>query len=272
MARIYTTLIATEQLVASLSDRDRSILVDVARLRVLTGDHLTRLHFHDLAPDSRDRTRRRVMAWLVEHRLVATLGRTVGGPRAGSAAHTYALGVAGQHALPLLGAMDAEADRIIGRPRTPWTPGQMFLAHTLAISTLYCMLRERERVGELTLAQFTAEPASWHPDGKGGFIKPDAYVRVQHGDFEDVWWVEVDRATESIPTIKKKLITYLDFARAGGVGPDGIMPRVLITVPHGSRLAAVRDLVARLPSPATELIATVLHDRAVDFMINTLRG
>lgn len=273
MARSYTTPLATEQIVASLSDRDRRILIDLARLRVLTGDHLTRLHFHDLAPGSRDRTRRRVMARLVEHRLVATLGRTVGGPRAGSAAHTYALGVGGQHALPLLGADTGESRyQLPDRPRAPWTPGQMFLAHTLDIAGLYVCLRERERTGQLVLAEYTAEPASWHPDGKGGFIKPDAYLRMQHDDLEDVWWVEVDRATESIPTIKKKLITYLDFARAGGVGPDGIMPRVLITAPHEHRLAALRDLVGRLPTPATELITTVLHDRAVDFMIDTLRG
>lgn len=267
----YTTLAAVERLVDSLSDRDRSILVDVARFRVLTGDHLTRLHFHDLASGSRERTRRRVMARLVEHRLTATLGRTVGGARAGSSGHIFSLGLIGQRALPLLGAAPDAAD-LARRPRAPWTPGTMFLAHALDISGLYVSLREQERADRMRLAHYSAEPMSWHPDLRGGFIKPDAYVRVQHGDLEDVWWVEVDRATESIPTIKKKLITYFDFARAGGVGPDGIMPRVLITVPHDHRLAAVRDLVGRLPSPAIHLIITVRHDRAADFMINTLRG
>lgn len=273
MARTYTTLAVTEQLVTSLSDRDRAILVDLARLRVLTGDHLTRLHFHDLAPGSRERTRRRVMARLGEHHLVTTLGRTVGGARAGSAAHTHALGVVGQHVLPLLGTDAGEGQhQLPARPRTPWTPGRMFLAHTLAISGLFTTLRERERAGELTLAQFTAEPSSWHPDCDGGFIKPDAYTRVQRGDLEDCWWIEVDRATESIPTIKKKLLAYIDFARTGGVGPDGIMPRILVTVPHDHRLAAIRDLVGHLPPLAAELIIPTLHDRAATLMIDILRA
>jgi len=112
---------------------------------------------------------------------VATLDRrAIGGARAGSAAHIYSLGIAGQRALPLLGA-DVYADQLSGRPRTPWTPGGMFLAHTLAVAQLYVLLRERERAHELTLAHFTAEPAAWHPDGKRRVIKPDAYVCIQRG-------------------------------------------------------------------------------------------
>lgn len=271
MPRTHITLAVAEQLVTLLSDRDRAILIDLARLRVLTGDHLTRLHFHDLAPDSRDRSRRRVLGRLVNLHLVATLERRVGGASSGSAGHIYSLGVAGQHVLPLLGA-DVDGEWLASRPRTPWTPGQLFLAHTLAISDLYVSLQERARVGQLTLAQYTAEPMSWQPALRGGLIKPDAYVRVQYRDLEDIWWAEIDRATESLPTIKKKLLTYLDFARAGGVGPDGIMPRILITVPHDRRLVAIRDLVGRLPSPAAELVVAVRHDHAADFVINTLRS
>jgi hypothetical protein len=263
---------ALEQVVAALSDRDRAILLDLARVRVLSGDYLSRLHFHDQAPGSRERARRRVLARLVELRLAATLERrAIGGVRAGSAAHIYSLGIAGQRALPLLDA-DMYADQLSGRPRTPWTPGSMFLAHTLGVAQLYVLLREYERAHELTLAHFTAEPASWHPDATGGVIKPDAYVRIQRGDVEDAWWVEVDRATESIPTLTRKLLAYVEFARRGQLGPDGVTPRVLVTVPHDHRLAAVHDLVSRLPAPATELILPTLHDQAVPTMIDILRG
>jgi len=68
MANDHSQPAAVEQLVASLSDRDRAILLDLARVRVLSGDHLSRLHFHDQAPGSRERARRRVLARLVEHR------------------------------------------------------------------------------------------------------------------------------------------------------------------------------------------------------------
>src|SRR5258707_10478743 len=131
-------------------------------MRVLTGDQLTRLHFWNLALDSRDRTRRRVLARLVTHSLAATLDRRIGGARSGSAGTVYALDVAGQRALPLLGADVAMCGPT--RARAPWTPGLPFLGHSLAISGLYSALREHERTRDLALVQFTTEPNSWHPD------------------------------------------------------------------------------------------------------------
>lgn len=70
---------------------------------------------------------------------------------------------------------------------------------------------------------------------------------------------------------RRKLVAYLDFARSGHVGPDGITPRVLLTVPDGRRLAAVRDLVETLPEPAGSMIGTVGYDQAVATMIDALR-
>jgi hypothetical protein len=238
-----------ERLIVQLSARDRAILLDLARVRVLTGDQLTRLHFSDLSVVTRDRMRRRVLARLVDHCLAATLDRTIGGSRAGSSGLIYTLGVAGQRALPLLGAQTAVHGPT--RARSPWTPSTLFLGHTVAISDLYVALREWERAHVLTLARFAAEPASWHPNSLGGYLKPDAYAVLQTSDVEDCWWCEVDQATESLPTLKRKLLSYVDFARAGQVGPERIMPRVLLTVPHDHRLAGVRTIIESLPDPGT---------------------
>lgn len=60
--------------------------------------------------------------------------------------------------------------------------------------------------------------------------------------------------TESLPTIRRKLRTYLDFLARGGHGPRGVMPRVLVAVPDHNRTAAVRAEVAGLPPPATDLV------------------
>lgn len=258
--------------VDSLGERDTAILRDLARVRVLTGSQLTRLHFSELTPTNRERARRRVLARLIEHRLVATLeGRTIGGTRAGSSGLIYSLGTAGQRALPLLGA-DTYSGAPAGRVRTPWTPGSLFLAHSLAIAELYVVLRECARADKLTLAHFVVETAAWHPDGHGGVIKPDAYVRIHRSEVEDCWWIEVDRATESIPTLRRKLLAYAAFARSGQVGPDEITPRVLVTVPHDHRLTAVRTMINSLPSPAAELIFPALHEKAAAFMIDILRA
>jgi hypothetical protein len=255
--------------VAALGERDVAILGDLARVRVLTGGQLTRLHFNELSSGNRERARRRILARLVEHRLVATLERTIGGVRSGSAGHVYALGSAGQRALPLLG-VDTGTDGSVGRVRMPGTPGSLFLAHSLAIAEQYVILREHERAGDLALAHYVVEAAAWHPDGRGGVIKPDAYVRIHRGEVEDCWWIEVDRATESIPTLRRKLLAYVEFARTGQIGPDEITPRVLVTVPHDHRLAAVRTMISSLPSPADELITVTLHGQAARLMIDIL--
>lgn len=274
----YSTRAGIAALVERVSDRDRLVLLDLARVRVLSGSQLTRLHFAELAPDSRDRTRRRVLARLVERRLAATLERTVGGVRAGSVGHVYSLDVAGQRALPFLAARGGDGDELwvssqpSNRVRSPATLGSLFLAHALAIAELYVSLREHERARDLALAHFVAEPATWYPDGQGSVIKPDAYARVQAGVVEDCWWIEVDRATESIPALRRQLLAYVDFARRGGVGSDGIMPRVLLTVPHDHRLVAVRAMINDLPSPAAELITPARHDQAVSLVVTTLRS
>ena len=258
--------------IGCLSDRDKAILLDLARVRVLSGGQLTRLHFAELTAGNRERARRRVLERLVERHFVATLERrTIGGVRAGSSSLIYTLGTAGQRALPLLGA-GTYASSPAGRVRAPWTPGSLFLAHSLAIAELYVRLREHERAGDLGLATYVVEHAAWHPDGRGGVIKPDAYARIHDSEIEDCWWIEVDRATESIPTLRRKLLTYVEVARSGRAGPDGITPRVLVTVPHDHRLTAVRDLVETLPTPAAELIIATLHDQATQLMIDILRG
>lgn len=271
MRTAYVTAASVEQIVERLSERDKAILMDLDFVRVLTGDQLTRLHFAELSPSSRERTRRRVLARLVEFHLVATLDRTVGGVRSGSAGHIYRLGIAGRRLLPLLAA-GAYTDVPPSRTHASWTPGTLFLAHSLAVAELLVVLRERERADDLTLAQFTAEPTSWHPDSRGGLIKPDAYVRIDRGEIEDCWWLEVDRATESVPTLRRKLLAYVDFARAGQLGPDGITPRVLVTVPHDHRLGAVQHMIKNLPAPAAELIIATHHDQAIHLMISQLWG
>jgi hypothetical protein len=208
---------------------------------------------------------------LVEYQLVATLERTIGGARAGSAGHVYSLGVAAQRVLPLLGG-DGCIDESPGRTRAPATPGSLFLAHALDVAAIYVELRELESAGDLTLMQFDVEGAAWWPDGRGGVVKPDAYVQLRAGAIVDSYWAEIDRATESLPTLRRKLSVYTDVARTGQLGPDGVVPRVLVTVPHDRRLAAVRDLVAALPAPGPELILSVLHGRAAPIMIDILRG
>jgi hypothetical protein len=254
-----------QELVDQLGERDEKIFRDLWRVRLLSGNQLDRLHFADLTPPQRARSR--VLARLVRYQAVTTLtGRRVGGVRAGSAGLIYTLDAAGQRALRLL---DHGQDD--GPARRPWTPGQMFVAHTLAVSELYVRLREAERKQELELLDFRAEPACWQPTTTLGTLKPDAFVLVAWGDVEDAWWVEVDQATESRTTLRRKLELYLLAAQAGQVGPSGVLPRVLITVPDTARRQRMREVVSGLATPADKLFAVTVHAEAVRSIAEVLR-
>ena len=248
-----------ERLRDGLSARDWAVIRDVARLRLVTGAQLERLHFADLAETSRPVVRRRVLGRLVRGRVLDTLERRVGGVRAGSSGLVYALDIAGKRLM----ARDGRATR-------PSLPGERHVRHVLAVGQLYVDLAELARAGKLALDEFEAEPASWWPDGHGGRLKPDAHVLVANGNHSDHWWVEVDLATEHLPTLKRKLMTYLDFYNQGQLGPDGIMPWVLVTVPDAKRLSEIDRLIHQLQSRAGELFTVALHNDAAEVIMGRL--
>ena len=155
-------------------------------------------------------------------------------------------------------------------PRRPHQPGTALIAHTLAVSELYVQLVEHARTGGFRVAAFDAEPACWWPDDTGGHLKPDAHTLLATDRYQDCWWIEIDQATETLPRLRKKLQSYLDFQRRGGIGPADVLPRVLITTPTKQRHAAVAELITGLPPPAEQLFHAVLHEAAADLLIHTL--
>lgn len=250
---------------ARLSSRDVAIVRDLGRVRCLSGRQLERLHFHDLGQPNRDRARRRVLNRLISLSVITTLERSIGGVRAGSAGLVYSLDAAGQRLLRLQSGEGQEPTR------RPWTPGALFLNHTLAVAELYVQLRETERAGLLELSAFRAEPACWQRTASLGTLKPDAYTLVAAHEVEDAWWLEVDRGTESPSTLRRKLSLYLLAAQAGVVGPDGVLPRVLVTVPNERRLNIVRSITDSLGVIAQRLISVSLHEAVIPFMMQVLR-
>lgn len=265
MNRPHVTAARLHQLAEAMSVRDWEIVRSLGAVRVLSGAQLERLYFTSLTPNSRGVVRRRVLSRLKAWQLVTTLARRVGGVRAGSAGLVYALDVAGQRLLQSEAGSQSKAVA-----RRPWTPGRLFLAHSLDVAELYVQILELASRGGLELAAFEAEPACWWPDGRGGMLKPDAYVALSAGDFRDHWWVEVDRSTESLPTLRRKLATYVEFARSGQLGPGAIVPRVMVTVLDQARADALERIIASLPEPAGELLRVVSVARAVEGMVSEI--
>jgi hypothetical protein len=101
----------------------------------------------------------------------------------------------------------------------------------------------------LRLSEFLTEPASWYQR-----LKPDAFVVYETTAWEEHWWLEVDRATESLPTLRRKLLSYIDFTQTGNPGPRSVVPRVLVSVPNARRATDIEQLRDALPLPARQLI------------------
>lgn len=258
MSRDYLNSASLTRLRDDVSERDLAIMETVARLRLVSADQIQRLHF----PGDPSRNRRRVLQSLTDRRLVARLDRVVGGHRSGSAGYLYRLDVAG---LQLL------ATRHGRRLRRPSTPGAPFIRHVLATSELYVGLTEASRQGAVELLEFQAEPAAWRPfPGRGGgtaTLKPDAYVRLGLGEYEDSWFVEIDRGSESQSTIAAKLGVYRAYWSSGREqARRGVFPRVLWLVPSERRRQLIVDTCSRQPAESWQLHQVTLFDDAVGLM------
>lgn len=244
---------SVEHLLTTLSERDWAIIDTVDQLHFVSGVQLERLHFSPLSIHSRSVVRWRVLKRLVDARVLTPFERRIGTAQHGSDKLVYALDSAGLQLMRL--RANAEGlERAVRRPRLP---GERFVAHALAVSEVYVSLIERSRVGHFVLDAFRAEPEAWVKDGLGGWLKPDAFTKLRLGDVRDYWWIEIDMATESVPTVRGKLLAYLNFVERGQVGPDGVVPRVLIAVPDEKRRAAVQRVVNELPTPADYMFHVV---------------
>jgi hypothetical protein len=249
-----------------LTDRYTTPLPHLAHARLLSGTQLDRLLADpELSPETMGRVRRRIMARLAGLGLVAMLGRRVGGVRAGSAGHVYALTSAGHTFLALLNGEPPP-----GRIRHSATPGPLFLAHALTISGIYVDLIEHSRQAGFQVATFATEPHCWHPIGTGAYLRPDAYAVLRTTTHADYWWLEADQATESLPRLRARARTYRQFFTSGGVGPHGYPPHVLITVPDQIRADAITQAVTSTPPDDGALITVTTHPQAARCMVTEL--
>ena len=270
---------------SELSERDQAIIRFVNQFRYVRGDQLIRMFFgrhHGHASNAAGaRSASSVLTRLVATSALRRTERRIGGIRAGSGSYVYGLGSVG-HRL-------THSDGSRGR----WDePSPMFLDHTLAITELAVKLHEAEqghdptpptsvqtvlqpvgvpRSSAASSLTIEAEPRCWRSFqlGLGGkvVLKPDLFVRVEDGDYEDHWFIEIDLSTESSTALLRKCQIYIDYFRSGNEQHrTGIFPRVLWIVPTDKRQRQIDGIIRKLklPTAATELFAVTTTERAVD--------
>jgi hypothetical protein len=254
------------QVAAELSRRDWAVLDDLARVRMLTGRQVQRLHVYEGSSLTQARRCRALLQRLHDDGLVHRLERRVGGVRAGSSGFTYGLTAAGQRLTNRRGWAGGQ------RLRRPWEPSLNFTDHLLAVSELYVELRETERLGRFELLSFDAEPACWRhwTDSGGGqwVLKPDAFVAVAGGELENFSFVELDRSTESLPTIRRKADTYLTYWRSGVEQQRlSLFPRVVFVTPDDRRQAAIVGVLGQLEATFWPLFQVVTVKHGVEALV-----
>lgn len=176
---------------------------------------------------------------LYSHRVLDHLDRRVGGIRAGSASYVWMVGSVGERLLR------ADSDIRIRRKE----PSLHFMRHCLAIADCAITLRSAADHGDFELLTIETEPAIWRRylsrSGATETLKPDLRVVTVQGDYEDSWFIEIDRATESMPTLIKQCRQYLAYRQTGREQADhDVFPAVLWVLPDERRLARLRDALA----------------------------
>ncbi|MEV0357656.1 replication-relaxation family protein [Nocardia sp. NPDC050697] len=253
-----------------LSDRDWEVLRSVAEHRYLSVPHIRVLHFGEMPQASGLRTTQRVLARLRRDRVLASLPARIGGHRSGSGATIHYVDEIGDRLLR------QQAER---RTRRPFRePTQRFLDHQLGIADAHVAFVEAAAVGQLELLRCEVEPASWRDYlGLGGArltLKPDLYAEIASppgSDNVDAAFIEIDRGTESIPTLLKKCREYESYRRQGieQDRSDGAFPLVIwsMTAPTHARAErrriALREAIRRDRSLPDGLFVAIAPEQLI---------
>jgi Replication-relaxation len=239
--RAYASARGVTQLRERLSERDVAIVRQVAELRLVSARQIQAVHFPSYEHGSASaatRARQRTLARLIHERVLLCLARRIGGVRAGSAGLVLRLGPVGQRLL----ALDGPRQRV-------YEPSARFVDHTLAIAQLVVDVTAAARSGRLDLLDVHSEPQSWRvfSDVSGRrVLRPDAFLNLGVGVYELRWFMEIDRATESLPTVLKKCQLYAAYYQAGEEQTKhGVFPRICWLTPDETRAERVRHAIDR---------------------------
>jgi Replication-relaxation len=270
MARYVTAAVARD-VGARLTARDLAAMHYVCELRYVNGSQLTRAHFADGDPAADTRAARRALLRLVRLDVLERLPRVVGGVRSGSAGFVYRLGLVGQRLALEHGWLGNR------RRRRSVIPGTLFVNHCLQVAELHTLLAEADRSRRIEVLELGAEPACWRSyagiGAQRGTLKPDSYLRLGVGAYEDSYFIEVDMGTEGSRALDRQLKTYLDYEASGQEQAErGVFPKTLWLAPDTRRVSDIESCVLRLPRPAHKLFQVAPFADAVNVVSGTANG
>lgn len=259
-----TSQYQVQKLGNELSERDWEVIRFIKRHRFATTNQIRRCFFNAHATQSAaTRACVRVLDRLLTKRLVTRLERRVGGVRHGSAAFVWCLDVVGDR----LTSVKGSPRRRVQEPSYP------FLAHTLAVAETHVQIWEAAHGGAFHLRDVEVETEAWREyvamGGVKTILKPDLRVAIGSKSFDDHWYLEVDRGTESLPVLLRKSLAYDAYRRTGRAQAEhGVFPRVLWLLPDTGRVERLREAIDAESRLLDRLFVCITRDALMPTLAN----
>jgi len=228
-----------------IGERDGKILTAIGKYKYMTTGHIRRMYFTDGTDGAALRSANRSLAGLRELGVICALARRIGGVRAGSGSFVWTLTAAGVRLLDMLRHGDGETAY-----RRRYEPSTAFLTHTLAVTETAVRLTELAGAKEISSPTLQTEPDNWRQySGLGGtpkYLKPDLFVVIASGEFQDHYFLELDLSTESPSVVLKKCEQYLAYQKSGAEqAAHGIFPYVVWIVPDVKRKESIKSHIEK---------------------------
>ena len=260
MIRKHTSQNDVQRVASELSERDWAILRFIRQHRYATTTQLRRRFFtgHATQPAA-TRACTRVLNRLYSHRILSRLERRIGGVRHGSASFVWCLDVVGDR---------LTRKRGMARWR-PNEPSLQFLDHTLAVTEAHLHLFEGVLDQNFLIRKIEVESEAGRDfissAGTKRMLRPDLKITINLGEFDDHWYLEIDRGTESLPVLMRKCHTYDAYRRTGRAQEEhGVFPRVLWVLPDKGRVERLRAAIESDAQLPTGMFVCITNDGLID--------
>lgn len=243
-----------------LSPHHTQILFFLAQHRFATTKQLARLSRHHYkSHTSARRQTNRQLNLLMRHKLVTRLERRIGGWRGGADSFVWTL--------------TGTASRLLGSRSSRFRSSLLsteFLSHLLAITEAHVQILEA-LTGTGWAHHVQVEPHCWRTYmgsfGSPVTLRPDLHVHVTSPDYEDRYFIEIDRATENPARVVATCHRYQEYYTSGAEqDASGMFPLVVWLVPHDKRQRQLTRYIADDPRLQRNLFTVITTDQITNLV------